>query len=191
VAETCVVVVPGVSTHARTHASKHPSHGHNSTESVWIEGKKMSYLMQSLTKKEEVDELIRNTIDKVLVLRIGRASDPVCMQLDEILAKSVRDVSKFASIGLVDVDAAEIQVYVGYFDITLIPATIFFFNAHHMKMDSGTPDHTKWIGAFHSKQDFIDVVEVVYRGAMKGKMIVTCPLPPERIPKFQLLYKDI
>ncbi|CAK9870989.1 unnamed protein product [Sphagnum jensenii] len=151
----------------------------------------MSYLMQSLTKKEEVDELIRNTIDKVLVLRIGRASDPVCMQLDEILAKSVRDVSKFASIGLVDVDAAEIQVYVGYFDITLIPATIFFFNAHHMKMDSGTPDHTKWIGAFHSKQDFIDVVEVVYRAAMKGKMIVTCPLPPERIPKFQLLYKDI
>jgi hypothetical protein len=45
----------------------------------------MSYLMQSLTKKEEVDELIRNTIDKVLVLRIGRASDPVCMQLDEIV----------------------------------------------------------------------------------------------------------
>jgi hypothetical protein len=42
-------------------------------------------LMQSLTKKEEVDELIRNTIDKVLVLRIGRASDPVCMQLDEIV----------------------------------------------------------------------------------------------------------
>ncbi len=41
--------------------------------------------MQSLTKKEEVDELIRNTIDKVLVLRIGRASDPVCMQLDEIV----------------------------------------------------------------------------------------------------------
>ncbi len=80
-AETCVVVVPGV----RTHARKHPSHGHISTESVWIEGKKMSYLMQSLTKKEEVDELIRNTIDKVLVLRIGRASDPVCMQLDEIV----------------------------------------------------------------------------------------------------------
>ncbi len=87
--ETCVVVVPGVRTHARKQASKqasiHPSHGHISTESVWIEGKKMSYLMQSLTKKEEVDELIRNTIDKVLVLRIGRASDPVCMQMDEIV----------------------------------------------------------------------------------------------------------
>lgn len=152
------------------------------------------------------------------------------------LAKSVRDVSKFASIGLIDADAPQIQSYIKYFDISLIPATIFFFNAHHMKMDSGycartkvfffmnvlllgpkfyfrggncqvhpvdsfksafyscghhrtpwspffashensnvwymttpfwecvsfdrTPDHTKWIGAFHSKQDFIDVVEV-------------------------------
>jgi hypothetical protein len=37
----------------------------------------------------------------------------------------------------------------------------------------------------------VPCMQVVYRGAMKGKMIVTCPLPPERIPKFQLLYKDI
>eukprot|EP00249_Psilotum_nudum_P021132 c27983_g1_i5 orf=303-644(+) len=113
------------------------------------------------------------------------------MQLDEILAKSAREVSKFASIATVDIDAEGIQMYVKYFDISWIPATIFFFNAQHMKMDSGSADHTKWIGAFESKQDFIDVVETVFRGAMKGKMIVTCPLPPERIPKFQLLYKDI
>ncbi|KAF0895897.1 hypothetical protein E2562_017543 [Oryza meyeriana var. granulata] len=54
-----------------------------------------------------------------------------------------------------------------------------------------TPDHTKWIGSFSSKQDFIDVVEAIFRGAMKGKLIVSCPLPPERIPRFQLLFKDM
>lgn len=36
-----------------------------------------------------------------------------------------------------DVDSEEIKVYVKYFDVTFIPSTIFFFNAHHMKIDSG------------------------------------------------------
>jgi hypothetical protein len=55
------------------------------------------------------------------------------------LSKSAREVSKFASVALVDIDSDEIQVYVKYFDITFIPSTVFFFNAHHMKMDFGYP----------------------------------------------------
>ncbi|KAJ4766622.1 Thioredoxin-like protein 4B [Rhynchospora pubera] len=150
-----------------------------------------SVLLPTLTTKREIDTIIRDTLDKVVVLRFGRASDASCLQLDDILSKTSRDVSRFATVGLVDVDSEEVKVYVEYFDITLMPAIVFFFNAHHMKMDSGTADHTKWIGSFHSKQDFIDVVEAIFRGAMKGKLIVTCPLPPERIPRFQLLFKDV
>eukprot|EP00244_Chara_vulgaris_P013244 TRINITY_DN7414_c0_g1_i1.p1 TRINITY_DN7414_c0_g1~~TRINITY_DN7414_c0_g1_i1.p1 ORF type:complete len:152 (+),score=29.68 TRINITY_DN7414_c0_g1_i1:175-630(+) len=149
----------------------------------------MSYLFTSLATKQEVDMAIRDTVDKVVVLRFGRASDAVCMQLDDILSKSVRELSKFATISLVDMNAEGVQAYVKYFDITFIPSTIFFFNAQHMKMDSGTQDHTKWIGTFHTKQDFIDVVETIFRGAMRGKMMVRCPLPPERVPKFDLLFK--
>ncbi|KAL5203650.1 hypothetical protein ABZP36_008521 [Zizania latifolia] len=119
-----------------------------------------SMLLPTLRRKREVDAAIRDTLDKVLVLRFGRAADAACLHLDDILAKSSWDISKFTTVALVDMDSEEMQVYVDYFDITLVPATIFFFNAHHMKMDSGTPDHTKWIGSFSSKQDFIDVVEV-------------------------------
>lgn len=108
------------------------------------------------------------------------------------LFKSAREVSKFASMALVDIDSEDVQVYVKYFDITLIPSTVFFFNAQHMKMDSGwvnalanatlysnlllwcawfsclfvsmnrSADHTKWVGSFHRKQDVIDVVEVTF-----------------------------
>ncbi|CAH9073622.1 unnamed protein product [Cuscuta europaea] len=151
----------------------------------------MNYILRTLTTKQEVDSTIRDTVDKVLVLRFGRASDPVCLQLDDVLYKSAAEVSKFATVALVDFDSEAVQVYVKYFDITLIPSTVFFFNAHHMKMDCGTADHTKWVGEFKTKQDFIDVVEAIYRGAMKGKLIVTCPLPPEQIPRFQLLYRDV
>lgn len=34
-------------------------------------------------------------------------------------------------------------------------------------------------------------LQAIFRGAMKGKLIVNCPLPPESIPKFQILYKDV
>ncbi|XVF66698.1 hypothetical protein PTKIN_Ptkin10aG0058300 [Pterospermum kingtungense] len=120
----------------------------------------MSYLLPTLSQKKEVDTIIKDTIDKVLVLRFGRAADAVCLQLDDILARTTLQLSKFATVALVDIDSEDVQVYVKYFDVTLIPSTVFFFNAHHMKMDSGTADHSKWVGAFHEKQDFINVVEV-------------------------------
>ena len=45
----------------------------------------MSYLLSKLRTKKEIDQAIRSTLEKVLVLRFGDENDAVCMQLDDIV----------------------------------------------------------------------------------------------------------
>eukprot|EP00048_Salpingoeca_helianthica_P001285 m.48163 g.48163 ORF g.48163 m.48163 type:complete len:105 (+) comp11344_c0_seq1:108-422(+) len=97
-------------------------------------------------------------------------------------------LKRMAEIYLVEMDL--VPVYVEYFDITLVPATVFFFNAQHMKVDCGTPDHSKFIGPFSSVQDVIDLVETLYRAALHGKVIVRCPFERSHIPQYTLLYTE-
>ena len=149
----------------------------------------MEFLLQTLNTKSEVDRVIKTVEDKVIVLRFGKSQELNTMKCDEILSKTTQKLANMADIYLVDIDKA--PTYVQYFDISLFPATVFFFNGQHMKVDYGTPDHTKFIGAFATKQDFIDLVEVIYRGAMKGKLIVNSPIDPQNIPKYELIYNSI
>ncbi|KAI5001434.1 hypothetical protein ZWY2020_026084 [Hordeum vulgare] len=70
----------------------------------------MGSVVLATRRKREVDAAIRDTLGKVLVLRFGRASHSACLQLDDVIAKSSWDISKFARVALVDMDSEEIQV---------------------------------------------------------------------------------
>ncbi|XP_064486484.1 thioredoxin-like protein 4B [Ornithodoros turicata] len=145
--------------------------------------------IKSLVRKKDVDQAIKGTVDKVLVLRFGKEGSTECLRLDEILRKTAPLLSRMAEV--YTVDTASVPVYTRYFDITITPSTVFFFNGQHMKVDYGTADHTKFIGCFKTKQDFIDLIEVIYRGAMRGKLMVTSPIDQANLPKYDLLFMDI
>lgn len=53
----------------------------------------MSYLLNELKTKQEIDGAIMKTLDKVLVLRFGKANDLVCLQLDQIV--SIRNYPRY------------------------------------------------------------------------------------------------
>ncbi|GBN48262.1 Thioredoxin-like protein 4B [Araneus ventricosus] len=147
----------------------------------------MSFL-RHLKSKEEVDEVIRNVEERVLVIRFGQENEIGCMQTDDIMSRTEALLSEMATICIVNI--SDVPQYVDYFDITHIPATVFFFNGEHIKINSGMADNTKFIGPFQTKQDFIDLVEVVFRGAMRGKYIVSSPIDRRRMAHYELLYKD-
>ena len=63
-----------------------------------LELERMSNLLTVLTKKQEVDAIIRDTIDKILVPCFGRASNPVCLQLDNVVCHSSLTLFEFLFI---------------------------------------------------------------------------------------------
>lgn len=56
------------------------------------------------------------------------------------------------------------------------PCTVmFFFRNKHIMIDLGTGNNNKINWAMNDKQEFIDIVETVYRGARKGRGLVVSP----------------
>ena len=94
----------------------------------------MSSDVLELETKGEVDRAILSTEDRVAVLRFGRASDEACARVDEVMRQAAPALRRMARVFTVDVD--KVPEYTRYFDVTLIPATVFYFNAHHMKVNA-------------------------------------------------------
>ncbi len=51
------------------------------------------------------------------------------------LRRVQRDLARMACIWTVEL--SEVELYAKYFDISLVPATLFFWNAQHIKVDYG------------------------------------------------------
>ncbi|XP_051187398.1 uncharacterized protein [Lolium perenne] len=96
-----------------------------------------------------------------------------CMQMDEVLAGVAETVKNFAVIYLVDI--TEIPDFNTMYELYDPSTVMFFFRNKHIMIDLGTGNNNKINWAMKDKQEFVDIVETVYRGARKGRGLVIAP----------------
>ncbi|KAH0678424.1 hypothetical protein KY284_019509 [Solanum tuberosum] len=95
------------------------------------------------------------------------------LQMDEVLSSVAETIKNFAVIYLVDItEVLDFNTMYELYD----PSTImFFFRNKHIMIDLGSGNNNKINWALKDKQEFVDIVETVYRGAKKGRGLVIAP----------------
>jgi len=134
---------------------------------------RMSYLLTHLKNGWQVDQAILSEEERVVVMRFGHDWDPDCMKMDEILHALANKVKNMAVIYLVDISKVPDfnKMYELYDPVTVM----FFYRNKHIMIDLGTGNNNKINWPFNDKQEMIDIIETVYRGARKGRGLVVSP----------------
>lgn len=133
----------------------------------------MSYLLPHLNNGWEVDQAILTEEDRVVVIRFGHDYDSQCMIMDETLAAISEKIQNFAVIYLVDI--TKVKCFNSMYELYDSCTTMFFYRNKHIMVDFGTGDNNKIKWPISDKQELIDIIEAVYRGARKGKGLVVSP----------------
>ncbi|BBG94701.1 mRNA splicing factor, thioredoxin-like U5 snRNP [Prunus dulcis] len=159
----------------------------------------MSYLLPHLHSGWAVDQAILAEEERLVLIRFGHDWDETCMQMDEVLASVAETLKNFAVIYLVDI--TEVPDFNTMYELYDPSTVMFFFRNKHIMIDLGTGNNNKINWALKDKQEFIDIVETVYRGARKGRGLVIAPkiTPPSTynsemcvlsLPTFNGIYKS-
>ncbi|CAN6866186.1 unnamed protein product [Brassica oleracea] len=154
----------------------------------------MSYLLPHLHSGWAVDQAILAEEERLVVIRFGHDWDETCMQvtfsisicsrltsnlpsfvsiMDEVLASVAETIKNFAVIYLVDI--TEVPDFNTMYELYDPSTVMFFFRNKHIMIDLGTGNNNKINWAMKDKQEFIDIIETVFRGARKGRGLVIAP----------------
>ncbi len=120
-----------------------------------------------------VDQAILSEEDRLVVIRFGKDGHPDCMRQDDVLARVADRVKQFAVIYLCDNE--EVPDFNAMYELYDPMTVMFFWRNKHIMCDFGTGDNNKLKMVLEDKQEIIDIIETVYRGAKKGRGLVVQP----------------
>lgn len=100
--------------------------------------------------------------------------DPNCLQMDEILKEAASTVESACTVYAVD--AREVPECAQEFQIAEPLALLFFFRGKLLQLEMGAGARHKGITwALSGRQEFLDLVEAVVRGAQQGRDLIVAP----------------
>ncbi|KAG0577275.1 hypothetical protein M758_5G137600 [Ceratodon purpureus] len=133
----------------------------------------MSYLLRHLHNAFHVDHAIQNEEERVTIIRFGCDSDTSCMEMIEFLMKVPEKITKFAVIYLVDIK--EVPDFNVMYELYYPCTVMFFFRNKHIMVDLGISNNNKINWAVKTNEEFIAIIETVYKGAKNRWGLVVSP----------------
>eukprot|EP00435_Cladocopium_sp_Y103_P025297 s657_g6.t1 len=126
-----------------------------------------------LSSAYSVEQAVLGEHGKVLCLRFGQDFSPECMKMDEVLTSAAQTVESACSIYAVDV--RDVPESVTEFQLAAPAQLIFFFRGKPLELDLGRGPQRKVDFVPNSRQEFLDLVEAVCRGAQQGMTLIMAP----------------
>ena len=118
-----------------------------------------------------VDLAINTDIPYVIAIRFGRENTADCAEMDTVLERIMGKVRSFAEIYTVDID--KVPDFNLMYELEDDVNLMFFYRNKHIQVDCGSGIHTRVHFPLRSDQEAIDMLEIVFRGAQKGRAKVS------------------
>lgn len=132
-----------------------------------------SIFLPHLNSGWHVDQAILSEDERLVIIRFGEDSSTPCMIMDEILFGIAEKVKNFAAIYLCD--TKQVPDFNDMYELYDPCTVMFFWRNKHMMCDFGTGNNNKMNFLIDNKQEMIDIIETIYRGATKGRGLVVSP----------------
>lgn len=121
----------------------------------------------------QVDQAILTNTTHLVIIRFGIPTTLACTLMDEIISKAAPLLRRYCVFYAVDITTIpDFNKMYELYDDTCI---MFFYRNRHIQVDAGTGNNNKINWALQETQELVDLAEVVWKGARKGKGLVVSP----------------
>eukprot|EP00933_Yihiella_yeosuensis_P022118 TRINITY_DN17416_c0_g1_i1.p1 TRINITY_DN17416_c0_g1~~TRINITY_DN17416_c0_g1_i1.p1 ORF type:complete len:150 (+),score=21.18 TRINITY_DN17416_c0_g1_i1:22-450(+) len=130
----------------------------------------MAHGLRHLHSAWAVEKEVTEEKPQVVLLRFGHDYDPECKLVDEVLLDAQDAIKDRCSIFLVDI--SEVPDFSQQFELYDPCTLMFFYRGRHLQLALGLGERYKITWSIGGRQELIDIVEAVQRGAQQGRDLI-------------------